>query len=310
MHIVKIELENITITTHTYISTSKTLGISNDIISNPEKLQHCIQSLITQHENLCGQKINTIHLVCNIFALHFIQIPLDEILHPQENTIITNCFSFKKCKIYELYNANSIRMIVRSFATIGISIDNIWSFFGIFIKNFHAAINSEKLNLFFLGQKHSTFFFFDGTGNVQTKPIPYGILDTIQHISTTAIHNISYLTHENILFILQNFICFRELDMIQKIQELQNNHRLVSVITYEVIQFISNLLKNHLQQIWKPINTGNIMLYTNVEYAKSIKNTLSLITTEKILNYPKNLTITIDETQKHSIIKDFISLFL
>jgi hypothetical protein len=293
MHIATLGMDFISIYTQKpENSTTVSLhGIELDRISKIEELQATVSRLIEKHESDYKTQIEEVHIICEILEYEVIKVPK---LHNAKITgkTITNSFQMKTCKIYEAFNEADLKALINCFLSIGVNVGKVFSFFSTFTHNAKNMIESQKVALLHIG-KNITLYTFDGAGSLKDiYKINKGLHDIIQYISLSTIAKFPHLTKRAVILILQNFICFNELDMIEKIHNIKGvNKELMAVVNYETVKFVSTLLTRYLRQIWADINPPqemkNIVVHTQKEFAENIKEIIGIITADTVIKMQK-----------------------
>ena len=317
MHVIRVYLESISITTGVHSSTMPLYGIENDEISNIQDLQRSINSLIEKHEELYSYNIEEVQMVCDIFSPNIIRMPKMQNFIVPNGKMVTNNFVMKTCKVYEIYDENSLKSLINCFTSIGINVERVWSVFSLFIQNSKELINKERVSILFMGRKETILCNFDGAGSVSgISNVPRGFIDIKKYINTLIVTKFPHTKHQVVTLILQNFIYFNEFEMIQKIQNSRNlNPGTMSFVNYEIVRFISSLLQKYLKQVWQDLqptsNDQKIVFYTQGEYLASFKKILLTVTVEDFVVISKSMLQPLNAfKQRKSFVCELIYLFI
>ena len=289
MHIVTISGDSISIhSTITQNATSVQLyGVSSDEIANEHDLQTSINRLIDKHENEFATSIEEVEIICDIFGHEVIKASRLQKMSAPEGKIITNSFAMKTCKIYEIFDDSQLKTLISCFTNVGVNVEKVWSFFSLFAQNSKELINTQRIGIVHISRQ-ITLYTFDGAGSLQDiYRINRGLGDIIQYIALATMAKFPHLTRRAVVLALQHFVCFSELDMIEKIHNAKGvNKELMAVINYDTIKFISQLLVRYLRQIWIDINPPQdckqIIIHTHKEFTKSIKDVLEMVSNHDV----------------------------
>ncbi len=316
MHIVTIGIESISIYTELQenSTTFPLYGISNDDVSNKDELQTSIIRLIEKHEKEHSVQVEEVQIICDILGHEIIKAPKLKILHAPKDKLITHSFQMKTCKVYEVFNEKNLKILISCFTNIGINVEKVWSFFSIFSMNAQYLIDSQRIGVLHIA-KQITLYTFDGAGSLKDiYQINRGLVDIIQYITLSTIAKFPHLTRRAVTLVLQHFVCFSELDMIEKIHNVKGvNKELMAVVNYETVKFISNFLLRYIRQIWSdlnpPTNCQTIILYTQKEFLNNIRDVLSMTATSEIVNMQKKwMKPNIQRKEKRGVLMDIIKL--
>ena len=317
MHVVRVYLESISITTGIHLSTMPLYGIENDEISNIQDLQHSINSLIEKHEELYSCKIEEVQMVCDIFSPNIIRMPKMQNFVVPNGKMVTNNFVMKTCRVYELYDEYLLKALINCFTSIGINVERAWSVFSLFIQNSKELINKERTSILFIGRKETILCNFDGAGSViGINSVNRGFVDIKKYINTLIVTKFPHVKHQVVTLILQNFIYFNEFEMIQKIQNSKNlNSGMMSFVNYDIVRFISSLLQKYLKQVWQDLQSASsaqkVVLYTQGEYLASFKKILLTVTMEDFVVISKDTLQPLNALkQRKSFVCELIDLFI
>lgn len=283
MHVVTFGLDLVSIYTKTQemLTVLPLYGVYRDEIVNKDELQASINRLIEKHEADYGVSVQDVMIVCEVLGHQIVKTPK---LHNLQiaGKIVTNSFQMKVCKIYEVFNEVELKGLIACFVNIGINVERVCSFFGIFVNNVRNLIDLERIGMMHIA-KGITLYIFDGAGSLKDiYTINKGLDDIIQYITLSTVAKFPHLTKRAVALILQNFICFNELDMIEKIHNVKGiNKELMAVVNYETVKFISNLLMRYLRQIWAdlnpPISIKKMIVYSQKDFMKNIVFVLQMI---------------------------------
>ncbi len=317
MHIVTISVDSLSIhSTVTQNTTSVQLyGVAGDEIINEHDLQTSINRLIDKHENEFAISIEEVEIICDIFGHEVIKASRLQNLQAPEGKIITNSFAMKTCRIYETFNDAQLKTLISCFTNVGVNVEKVWSFFSLFAQNSKQLIETQRIGIIHVSRQ-ITLYTFDGAGSLQDiYRINRGLGDIIQYIALATMAKFPHLTRRAVVLALQHFICFSELDMIEKIHNAKGvNKELMAVINYDTIKFISQLLVRYLRQIWIDINPPQdckqIIIHTQREFAKSIKDVLEMVSNHDVTLMNRDwLKPTVTIKQRESLFKSIMKIF-
>jgi hypothetical protein len=199
----------------------------------------------------------------------------------------------------------------------GIAVLNILKNNGIKVINF-----TSNVGLFLANQLQSTFtlismnakktFVYQNENNVmQKKIIEKGFLDCISYVKHKTLQKYPYVEKKAILLIIQNFIHFSEIEMIQKLQRMHTNSHEMASANYEVMNFVAHRLKAYLLQMFENYTfKSNVYLHTEEDFAESFVKVLSIVLENKCFVAEGELMV---ENQRRNIfmqcIKNFLEIF-
>jgi hypothetical protein len=317
MHIITIGVESISISSElpNNTTTVQLYGISGDEITNKEELQTSINRLIDKHESEFSLAVEEVEIICDVLGHEIIKAPKLQKLPTPAGKVITHAFTMKTCKIYETFNDRELNIVLSCFTNVGVNVEKVWSFFSLFTLNAKHLIDSQKIGVIHIA-KQITLYTFDGAGSLKDiYRINRGLSDIIQYISLATTAKFPHLTRRAVTLVIQHFICFSELDMIEKIHTAKGmNKELMTVVNYETVKFVSQLLLKYLRQIWIDINPPQdcktIIIHTQREFAQNIQNVLSIVSSQDVIAINKEWIKPIAELKgKSGLIKDILRIF-
>lgn len=317
MHIVTLGVESISISSESTgnITTVQLYGISGDDITNRDDLQTTINRLIDKHESEFSLQVEQVEIICDILGHEIIKAPKLQKLPTPAGKVITHAFTMKTCKIYETFNDIELNILISCFTNVGVNVEKVWSFFSLFTRNAKHLIDSQKIGVVHIA-KQITLYTFDGAGSLKDiYRINRGLSDIIQYISFVTTTKFPHLTRRAVTLVMQHFICFSELDMIEKIHTTKGTNReLMTVVNYETVKFVSQLLLKYLRQIWVDINPPQdcktIIIHTQREFAQNIQNVLSIVSSQDVITINKDwIKPSVEIKEKSSLLKEILRIF-
>ncbi len=317
MHIVTIGVEAISIASELTgnITTVQLYGISGDEITNNEELQTSINRLIDKHESEFTLPVEEVEIICDVLGHEIIKAPKLQKLPTPTGKIITHSFVMKTCKIYETFNDKELKALISCFTNVGVNVEKVWSFFSLFARNAKGLIDSQKIGVIHIA-KQITLYTFDGAGSLKDiYRINRGLGDIIQYITLATIAKFPHLTRRAVVLIIQHFICFSELDMIEKIHTAKGmNKELMAVVNYETVKFVSQLLLRYMRQIWididPPQDCKKIIIHTQREFTHNIKDVLEMVSSQDVVIMEKEwIKPSVKIKEKEGLLKDIIKIF-
>ncbi|MFT4967467.1 MAG: hypothetical protein ACI9CD_000474 [Candidatus Deianiraeaceae bacterium] len=287
-HTVVVNLDSISIETHGLISSISLCGVEVDSIVNQDAIRIGISKLIIKHESLIGDEIDDVYLVCNIFSLAFVRASKIKQFTPEDGCILTNTFVMKACKVYETYGEESLRIFIDCLVNIGINVVKVCSSVGLMLMNSKEEFLLTKSALMFIGRKDVFMFYSDGAGSVMSiKHVARGLVDIRVYIQSIAVAKFPHITQRAVSLILQKFIYFSELEMIEKIHNTHYDKNIMSFINYNVVRFISSALQKYLMHLLVDFQIHyeykKLFLYTQDHYTDSVQKSLQMILSQEVI---------------------------
>lgn len=313
MNIITIDFETISIQTENITSRSLLLGTKNETIIDEKAFQKCIEDLIIKHEKSIGFQIQDVFMICNTFGAS-LQLFQNKNIINDEKLVIANNIAISNLNICETFSETELNKMFQIFLHIGINILDIWSVLGLFSLNFSKFLQFKETRLLFMNTKNTVIYYIDPPSKlIDIKVIEKGIGDIVEYITNSTIGSFPHTKKRTIHTILQNFICFNELEAIEKLQNAKFiSDEILSSITYDLINFVSNLFKKYLEQMFLDCKLGNnVYIYSQYEYIKSLGKILKslhnvncLQVNSDILRFPTH------KYKDHNLVSDIADLFL
>ena len=211
--------------------------IENDCIVDEDLLQQSIIFLIESYEQTANKVIKEVSIVCNVLGLRIVRTPLsqkiEDITVKYPGSSLTNFVEMKACKVCEFYKQNDLKILIKVFASVCVEVRKIFSPIILFLKNATDLLNTRSVNILHIDEFNIILCTTDGAGSVSTvKSTPMGIGEMLKYIASSAEEKFPYLKNhpEVIPIILQHFVHLNEFEMIEKIQSIDLNKRVLSFI--------------------------------------------------------------------------------
>lgn len=265
-HILTINIEGSSITTGNIITKIENYGMFCGIIEDNKQFEANLQTLIFQHEEKIEEQVEYVYLICNALNL-----TLEGVCQSEKMQL--KSLHLRLLNMTEHIDKKSGLLLLKILKNNGVQVLEIASTVGLFI----AEKLTKQLSVISIGAK-SVFVYSICNEKVHIQKIEKGLLDCISFTLHKTLQKYPHIDKKAILLIIQNFIYFSEVEMIQKIQTTQHGMGGIFGANYEIMSFVAKCLKGYLLQMFEGcVFEEDVYLHTEESYVESFAKVMTVV---------------------------------
>lgn len=318
MNIIHLEADTVSLHGNGYTQLTRLplYGIEDDRIADIDAVGISIKRLVAKHEQRYGIKIESVTLVCDICELDIQRHGRIREFNPHKNRMVTNKFAMQTCNAFEIYKADELKDVIKLLAEICITVEKVFSVFGLFITNAREIINHERIAVINFRQSTTLTCFFDGSGSLQEfRTYNHSINKCLEYVTSAAVSKFPYLRKNTdvIGLVLQDFVNLSEVEMVAKINNnKQYKKEVISLVNYEMAHFISGTVYGYCSKMWEEMgisqNFTKIFVHSNTKYVKIFVMICDLLSSQYIAPMEAYIRAPVQAKPKTSLFNEIIKL--